>query len=91
MSSTAELKGLPAWEEAAPKARLQMMLTGDGGMDGIAPDNLTYANVMEGKIKYKTIRKNKLQVLCNNLLDHIKDLEVEKAKVKLRLEEELEL
>jgi shikimate 5-dehydrogenase len=28
-------------------------------------------------------------VLCGNLLDHIKDLEVEKAKVELRLEEEL--
>jgi hypothetical protein len=65
------------------------MSTGNGMMDGVAPDNLTYANVMNGKIKYKTIRKNKLQVLCGNLLDHIKDLEVEKAKVELRLEEEL--
>jgi hypothetical protein len=65
------------------------MSTGNGMMDGVAPDDLTYANVMDGKIKYKTIRKNKLQVLCGNLLDHIKDLEVEKTKVELRLEEEL--
>jgi hypothetical protein len=80
-------------EEAEHQIRLALtsprMSTGDGMMDGVAPDNLTYANVMDGKIKYNTIRKNKLQVLCGNLLNHIKDLEVEKAKVELRLEEEL--
>jgi Tfp pilus assembly protein PilV len=54
---------------------------------------LTYANIRDGKVKYKTIRKSKLLLLCTNLLDHIKDLElrheeelkeakVEKAKVE---------
>jgi hypothetical protein len=49
-------------------------------------------------VKYKTLKKLKLQVLCGNLLDHIEDLEeelkeakVEKAKVESRLVEELEL
>jgi hypothetical protein len=65
------------------------MLTSEGRMDGIAPNDLTYANVMDVKIKYKIIRQNKLQVLCGNLLNHIKDLEVKKAGVELRLEEEL--
>jgi hypothetical protein len=57
------------------------------------PDDLTYANVRDGKVKYKTIRKSKLQLLCTSLLDHIKDLKlwheeelkeakVEKAKVE---------
>jgi hypothetical protein len=79
----------PTWEEDARKACLQLVSTGDGRMDGIAPNDLTHANVMDGNIKYKTLRKNKLQLLCGNLLDHIKDLEVKKAKVKLRIEEEL--
>jgi hypothetical protein len=46
----------------------------------LVPDNLTHANVMDSTIKYMTLRKNKLQLLCGNLLDHIKDLKVEKAK-----------
>jgi hypothetical protein len=46
------------------------------------PNDLTYANIRDGKVKYKTIRKSKLLLLCTNLLDHIKDLE-------LRHEEEL--
>jgi hypothetical protein len=60
------------------------------------PDELTPANVKDGTIKYKTLRKNKLQLLCGSLLNHIEDLELElrleKAKVEeaeLRLEEEL--
>jgi hypothetical protein len=53
------------------------------------PNDLTHANIMDGTIKYKTPRKNKLQLLCGNLLDHIKDLEVEKPKVEFRLQEEL--
>jgi hypothetical protein len=65
------------------------MSTGTGLMDGIAPDNLTHTNVIDGTIKYKNLKKNKLQLLSGNLLGHIKDLKVEKAKVKLRLEEEL--
>jgi hypothetical protein len=63
--------------------------TGDGMLDGVDPDDLTHANVMNGNVKYKTLRKNKLQVLCGNLLGHIKYLEVKKDKVELRLEEEL--
>jgi hypothetical protein len=63
--------------------------TGNGMLDGVDPDDLTHANVMNGNVKYKTLRKNKLQVLCGNLLDHIKYLEVEKDKAELRLEEEL--
>jgi hypothetical protein len=66
---------------------------GNGQIDGIPPSGLTYANVRDGKFKYKTIRKSKLLLLCTNLLDHIKDLElrhekelkeakVEEAKVK---------
>jgi hypothetical protein len=55
---------------------------GDGEIDGIPPDDLTYANIRDGKVKYKTIMKSKLLLLCTNLLDHIKDLE-------LRHEEEL--
>jgi hypothetical protein len=70
------LIGLPAWDEAAHQAHLRLMSTGDGMTDGVAPDNLTHTNVMDGNIKYKTLRKNKLQVLSGNLLDHIKDLEV---------------
>jgi hypothetical protein len=93
------MSGKTVWRNEA--ARLQMASTGDGRVDGIAPDDLTYANVMNGKVKNKTIRKNKLHVLCANLLDHVKDLKlqheepkevkVEKAKVDFRLEEELEL
>jgi hypothetical protein len=38
---------------------------GNGEIDGIPPDDLTYANIRDGKVKYKT-----------NLIDHIKDLEL---------------
>jgi hypothetical protein len=31
---------------------------------GTDPDKLTLANVKDGTIKYKTPRKNKLQLLC---------------------------
>jgi hypothetical protein len=55
---------------------------GDGEIDGIPPNDLTYANNRDGKVKYKTIRESKLLLLCTNLIDHIKDLE-------LRHEEEL--
>jgi hypothetical protein len=51
---------------------------------------------MDGSVKYKTLKKLKLQVLCGNLLDHIEDLEeelkeakVEKAKVELESEEDV--
>jgi hypothetical protein len=74
------------------------MSIGDGSMDGVSPDVLTHASVMDGSVKYNTLKKLKLQVLGGNLLDHIEDLEeelkeakVEKAKVESRLEEELEL
>jgi hypothetical protein len=49
---------------------------------------------MDGSVKYKTLKKLKLQVLCGNLLDHIENLEeelkeakVEKAKVELESKE----
>jgi hypothetical protein len=41
------------------------------------PEELTLANVRDGIIKYKNLRKNKLQLLCGTFLDHIKDLERE--------------
>jgi hypothetical protein len=51
---------------------------------------------MDSSVKYKTLKKLKLQVVCGNLLDHIEDLEeelkeanVEKAKVKLESEEDV--
>jgi hypothetical protein len=77
----------------APVFRCRFLTIGDGEIDGIPPDDLTYANVRDSKVKYKTIRKSKLLLLCTNLLDHIKDLElrheeelkeakVEKAKVE---------
>jgi hypothetical protein len=65
----------------------------NGGSVSTDPDELTLANVKDGTIKYKNLRKNKLQLLCGTLLKHIKDLElelrlkkakVEKAKVKHR-------
>jgi hypothetical protein len=72
------------------------MSIGDGSMDGISPDILTHASIMDGSVKYKTLKKLKLQVLCGNLLDHIEDLEeelkeakVKKAKVKLESEEDV--
>jgi hypothetical protein len=67
---------------------------GDGVMDGVPPDILTHASIMDGSVKYKTLKKLKLQVLCGNLLHHIEDLEkelkeakVEKAKVELESED----
>jgi endo-alpha-1,4-polygalactosaminidase (GH114 family) len=42
---------------------------------GTDPDELTLANVKDGIIKYKTLRKDKLQLLCGTLLDHIEDHE----------------
>jgi hypothetical protein len=33
-----------------------------------------YPDIMDGSVKYKTLKKLKLQVLCGNLLDHIEDL-----------------
>jgi hypothetical protein len=65
-----------------PVFRSRFLTIGNGQIDGIPPSDLTYANVRDGKVKYKTIRKSKLLLLCTNLLDHIKDLE-------LRHEEEL--
>jgi hypothetical protein len=69
---------------------------GDGVMDGVSPDILTHASIMDGSVKYKTLKKLKLQVLCGILLDHIEDLEeelkeakVKKAKVKLESEEDV--
>jgi hypothetical protein len=55
------------------------MSTGDGTMDGVSPDVLTHASVMDGSVKYKILRKIKLQVLCGNLLDHTKELELREA------------
>jgi hypothetical protein len=57
-----------------PVFRSRFLTIGDGQINGIPPSDLTYTNVRDGKVKYKTIRKSKLQVLCTNLLDHIKDL-----------------
>jgi hypothetical protein len=70
----------------APVFRSRLLTISDGQIAGGGgpPDDLTYDNVRDGEVKYKTIRKSKLQLLCTNLLDHIKDLE-------LRHEEELEL
>jgi hypothetical protein len=62
-----EYKGHPAY--------LVPMLIGDRAMDGVSLYNLTHASIMDGSVKYKTLKKLKLQVLCCNLLDHIKDLE----------------
>jgi hypothetical protein len=52
-------------------------------------DELTLANVKDGTIKYKTLRKDRLQLLCGTLLDHIEDYEakfvgayVKEAKAK---------
>jgi hypothetical protein len=57
------------WADGRP------IVVGDGAMDGVSPDILTHASIMDGSIKYKTLKKLKLQVLCGNLLDHIEDLE----------------
>jgi hypothetical protein len=49
---------LPPREEADRLDRLgrsmMMMSTGNGMLDGVNPDNLTHANVMNGNVKYKT-------------------------------------
>jgi hypothetical protein len=73
-----------------------LLSIGDGAMDGVSPDILTHDRIMDGSVKYKTLKKLKLQVLCGNLLDHIEDLQeelkkakVEKAKVELELEEDV--
>jgi hypothetical protein len=65
----------------APVFRSRFLTIGDGEIDGIPPDNLTYAIVRDGKVKYKTIRKSKLLLLCTNLLDHIKDLELRHMRI----------
>jgi hypothetical protein len=71
-------------------------LIGDGAMDSVSPDILTHASIMDGSVKYKTLKKLKQQVLCGNLLDHIEDLKeelkeakVEKAIVELESEEDV--
>jgi hypothetical protein len=81
-------------EEIGPIVGL--LSIGDGAMDGVSPDILTHASIMDSSVKYKTLKKLKLQVLCGNLLDHIEDLEeelkkakVEKAKVELESEEDV--
>jgi hypothetical protein len=81
-------------EEIGPVVGL--LSIGDGAMDGVSPDILTHASIMDGSVKYKTLKKLMLQVLCGNLPDHIKDLEeelkeakVKKAKVELELEEDV--
>jgi hypothetical protein len=92
------------WQAAVKALREELgpivsqLSIGDGSMDGVSPGVLTHASVMDGSVKYKTLKKLKLQVLCGNLLDHIDNLEeelkeakVKKAKVEWRLEEELEL
>jgi hypothetical protein len=73
-----------------------LLSIGDGAKDGVSPDILTHASIMDGSVKYKTLKKLKLQVLCGNLLDHIEYLEeelkeakVEKAKVELESEEDV--
>jgi hypothetical protein len=57
-----------------------------GGSVSTNSDKLTLANIRDGIIKYKKLRKNKLQLLCGTFLDHIEDLErklrIEKAKVE---------
>jgi endo-alpha-1,4-polygalactosaminidase (GH114 family) len=65
------------------------MSTGTG--TDLDSDELTLANVKDGTIKYKTLRKDKLQLLCGTLLDHIKDYEakfmeayVQEAKAKAK-------
>jgi hypothetical protein len=72
------------------KACLQILL------DTINCKILTHASIMDGSVKYKTLKKLKLQVLCGNLIDHIEDLEeelkeakVKKAKVELESEEDV--
>jgi hypothetical protein len=94
---------LQAGRKAAAKALreeiglvVSLLSIGDGAMDGVSPDILTHASIMDGSVKYKTLKKLKLQVLCGNLLDHIEDLEeelkeakVKKAKVELESEEDV--
>jgi hypothetical protein len=58
----------------------------NGGSVSTDPDELTLANVKDGTIKYKNLRKNKLQLLCGTLLNHIKDLELELRLKKAKVE-----
>jgi hypothetical protein len=49
---------LPPREEADRidrLGRLMFLSTGDGMLDGLDPDDLTHANVMNGNVKYKTL------------------------------------
>jgi hypothetical protein len=45
-------------------------------------DDPTLANVRDGKVKTKTLRKDQLQELCATLLGHIDDLELNLEKAK---------
>jgi hypothetical protein len=38
-------------------------------------DKLTLANVRDGYVKYKNVKKDHLKELCATFLDHIEDLE----------------
>jgi hypothetical protein len=65
------------------------MSTGTGTGTDPDSDELTLENVKDGTIKYRTLRKDKLQLLCGTLLDHIEDYEakfveayVKEAKAK---------
>jgi hypothetical protein len=67
------------------------MSTGTGTGTDPDSDELTLENVKDGTIKYRTLRKDKLQLLCGTLLDHIEDYEakfveayVKEAKAKAK-------
>jgi hypothetical protein len=47
-----------------------------------ALNDLTLANVRDGHVKYKNLKKDQLKELCATFLDHIEDLELRLEKAK---------
>jgi hypothetical protein len=53
-----------------------------GGSVSTNPDKLTLANVRDGHVRYKNLKKDQLKLLCATFFDHIKDLELRLEKAK---------
>jgi hypothetical protein len=53
-----------------------------GGSVSTEPEEPTLANVRDGHVKYKNLKKDQLKLLCATFFDHIKDLKLRLEKAK---------
>jgi hypothetical protein len=72
--------GVPSGETSLPSLTIA-----GGSTDTVSTDpthELNFANVRDGHIKFKNLKKDQLNELCATFFNHIKDLELRLEKSK---------